>query len=213
MSTFSRLRSNGNQNLDLLLPNLFANMNREAATNPQNLNERAPNDNAAQPAETDQNRVTAPATRNPFNAELTLPQVLDLMTLRNTTTNNNNNSNQMEQVNIESNGTEGSEQQQQPSVPVTNPMNLPQAAGAVGRQSCVRNYNYTNFCCDICKEIFPFTIKLENDWEIESVKIDRPENTPYLILEKVSQAKESKVISVIKGNENQEVRMVQLILS
>ena len=75
-------------------------------------------------------------------------------------------------------------------------------------QRNVENHNYNNFCCDVCKEILPFSIKLNNNYEVESVKIPRPENTPYLVLERLSQGKEPKVISVIKGDGQHEVRMV-----
>lgn len=84
-----------------------------------------------------------------------------------------------------------------------------QAANRLVRPSMVDNHNFSNFSCDVCKEILPYSIKLDNTNEVETVNIPRPENTPYLILERASQGKEPKVISVIKGSEQREVRLVR----
>lgn len=72
----------------------------------------------------------------------------------------------------------------------------------------VENNCYSNFACDVCKDILPFEIKLDEESQIEVAGIVRPENTPYMILEKISQGKEAKVFSIIKGIENNEIRLV-----
>ena len=210
MSTLTRLRALGTQNLNLNLPvpNPFSDMNRNSQNNVYPPNtfppQGRPNPNLP--------RQEAPENVNP--TDIPISQAVELLTLGstqnldqipesnfesdNTNTNNNNNNN-------------NSIIPEQTQATAPSQSNASQGNAPAGRQSCAENYNYTNFCCDICKEILPFTIKLDNDWEIESVKIKRPENTPYMILERITQAKEPKVISVIKGNEQQEVRMVLLV--
>lgn len=77
----------------------------------------------------------------------------------------------------------------------------------------VENSVFSNFACDVCKEILPFAVKTGDQSETEVANIPRPENMPYMILEKLSQGKESKVFSVIKGIEDTEIRLVIALFS
>lgn len=72
----------------------------------------------------------------------------------------------------------------------------------------ITNHNFSNFCCDVCHGILPFSIKFNRDLEYETVDISRPETGPYLFLERITQGKDPKNISIIKGIEDQEVKMV-----
>lgn len=82
------------------------------------------------------------------------------------------------------------------------------AASRPSEQLNVENNWFSNFACDVCKEILPFTVKVENKFETETANISRPENTPYLLLERLSQGKGPKVFSVVKGVENSDIRLV-----
>ena len=75
-------------------------------------------------------------------------------------------------------------------------------------QSPVKTYFFTNFCCDVCKGILPFSIVTNRGSEYETVDIPRPEKEPYLLFERVSEGKEPKTFSIIKGIPDQEVKMV-----
>lgn len=71
----------------------------------------------------------------------------------------------------------------------------------------VENNWFSNFACDVCKNILPFAVKLNEETEVEMANISKPEDAPYVILERLSQGKGVKVFSVIKGIENSEVRL------
>lgn len=75
----------------------------------------------------------------------------------------------------------------------------------------VVNYQFSNFCCDVCRENLPFRVKISKNSEYETVKILRPETGSYMLLEKISHGKEVKTISVIKGSQDQEVKMVKFV--
>lgn len=75
----------------------------------------------------------------------------------------------------------------------------------------VENTWFSNFACDVCKEVLPFNIKLDNQSETETASIPRPENTPYVLLERLSQGKGPKGFSVVKGIEGAEIRVVSVV--
>ena len=74
--------------------------------------------------------------------------------------------------------------------------------------SKIENHEFSNFACDVCKDILPFVIKLNHSLEIETINIPRPENMPYLILERLSNGKEPKVFSVFQGKDGQKIQLV-----
>jgi hypothetical protein len=60
------------------------------------------------------------------------------------------------------------------------------------------SFNYKKLSCEICKETLPYSIKLD-DREFEIVEIKKPENIPYIILEKIETAKENKGLFLVKS--------------
>jgi len=60
-------------------------------------------------------------------------------------------------------------------------------------------FNYKKLSCEICKENLPYAIKLD-DQEHEIVEIKKPQDTPYLLLEKIESAKENRGLFLIKAS-------------
>ena len=93
----------------------------------------------------------------------------------------------------------------------SNNQSLASQAGTdtAGTNPNITTYTFSNFCCDVCREQLPFSIKLSAGPEVETVNIDRPETEPYLIFERLAEGKEPKTISVIRRISDQEVILVQ----
>lgn len=68
-------------------------------------------------------------------------------------------------------------------------------------------FNYRKLSCEICKENLPYSVKL-NEHEVEIVDIKRPENIPYILIEKIENTKENRGIFLIKASE-EDVKIVR----
>ena len=67
-------------------------------------------------------------------------------------------------------------------------------------------FNYKKLSCEICKDNLPYAVKL-NDQEVEIVDIKKPENMPYLLIEKIENTRENRGLFLIKASE-EEVQIV-----
>ena len=74
--------------------------------------------------------------------------------------------------------------------------------------SNVKTHEFSNFCCDVCREILSFQIITNKGIEHETVDIPRPEKEPYILIERMSQGKEPKTFSIVKGVINQDTKIV-----
>lgn len=80
-------------------------------------------------------------------------------------------------------------------------------------ENSVKTHFFSNFCCDVCKEVLPFSIITNKGTEYETVDIPRPENGPYILFERLSQGKDPKTFSIIKGVPDMEIKIVTLIFT
>lgn len=195
-------------------PNPHANVNISNTTINPTTNPTVERDETINPSSCNNPITTLPA--EPNNQTNPYPNLFNPINTfyNNNNTNNGANNNNSSNINslLNPNGQIASDDSS-PTAPTTNSAVAgpeQNAALTPAAPSLVENHNFLNFSCDVCKEILPYTLKLDDNSEIETVKIPRPEDTPYLILERASQGKEPKVISVIKGNPSQEVKLVIL---
>lgn len=70
-------------------------------------------------------------------------------------------------------------------------------------------FNYKKLSCEICKENLPYAVKLGTE-EVEIVDIKKPD-TPYMLIEKIENARENRGLYLIKASE-EDVRIVKFFL-
>lgn len=84
----------------------------------------------------------------------------------------------------------------------------PQEQTEIILENNVKNHYFTNFCCDVCRENLPFVIITSKGDEYETVDIPRPDKEPYLLFERLSQGKDTKIFSIIKGVPGHQTKLV-----
>lgn len=72
-------------------------------------------------------------------------------------------------------------------------------------------FNYKRLFCEICKEALPYSIELDGQ-EIDIADIKKPDNTPYILIEKIENTKENRGLFLIKGSD-EDVRIVKIVPS
>jgi len=62
------------------------------------------------------------------------------------------------------------------------------------------NFNYKKLSCEICKFNLPYVLKM-GEQEYDIIDIKRPDNIPYLVLEKIETLRENKGLFLLKASE------------
>jgi len=62
------------------------------------------------------------------------------------------------------------------------------------------NFNYKKLSCEICKFNLPYVLKMGKQ-EYDIIDIKRPDNIPYLVLEKIETLRENKGLFLLKASE------------
>ena len=72
--------------------------------------------------------------------------------------------------------------------------------------NCI-GYNLKKLYCELCNSSLPFTIKID-DQEIEIIEIDRPKQSPYIILERIESIKDCRALFVLQSDGANDLKIV-----
>lgn len=79
-----------------------------------------------------------------------------------------------------------------------------------GNTPVVTFFNFKKLSCELCKEVLPYSIKINNN-VYDLISIKKPTNNPYLLLEKNENTKENHGLFLIQGLNSEPINMVDKI--